>query len=133
MNRLFDHVDLRVRDLDEARRFYDAFLAALGFGPAYPTPIGIAYDALRDHPKPEFIGLIEDRGHRATATRLAFWADSVAEVDRITAVAKAAGALRLEGPEYCPEYTPTYYAAFFEDPCGNRLEVCFRLAPPRPA
>jgi hypothetical protein len=23
----------------------------------------------------------------------------------------------------------TYYAAFFEDPCGNRLELCHRTAP----
>ncbi len=106
-------------------------MGALGFGPAYPTPIGIAYDLQRDHPKPEFIGLIADPAHHAMATRLAFWADSIAELDRITEIARAAGALHFERPDCSPEYTPTDHAAFFEDPCGNRLEVCFRLAPPR--
>jgi glyoxylase I family protein len=26
-------------------------------------------------------------------------------------------------PRYCPEYAPAYYATFFEDPDGVRLEV----------
>jgi hypothetical protein len=25
------------------------------------------------------------------------------------------------------DYAPGYYAAFFEDSCGNRLEVCHRV------
>jgi predicted enzyme related to lactoylglutathione lyase len=89
--------------------------------------MGIAYDARRDHPKPEFIGLIEDPGHMPNATRLAFWAGSKADVDRIAAVVTSAGARNVEGPMFCPEYSPTYYGLFFEDPCGNRLEVCCRL------
>ena len=36
-----------------------------------------------------------------------------------------AGAANLSGPRDCPEYSATYYAAFFEDPCGNALEICF--------
>jgi hypothetical protein len=27
---------------------------------------------------------------------------------------------------FCPEYSPTYYGLFFEDPSGNCLEVCSR-------
>ena len=38
------------------------------------------------------------------------------------------GAKNIEGPEFCPEYSPTYYTVYFEDPCGNRLEVCCRTA-----
>jgi len=34
----------------------------------------------------------------------------------------------VEGPMFNPEYEPGYYAIFFEDPCGNRLEVCCRVA-----
>ena len=58
MKRLFDHIDLRVRSLAEAKAFYSAFLPAIGFPDFCETPIGIAYDARRDHPKPEFIGLL---------------------------------------------------------------------------
>lgn len=130
MKRLLDHVDLRVRSLAEARPFYAALLPAIGFPTFGETPIGIAYDAIRDHPKPEFIGLIEDPAHVPNATRLAFWADTKEDVDRIAKVAIAAGAQNVEGPDFCPEYTPTYYAVYFEDPCGNRLEVCCRIARP---
>ncbi|HEY8995894.1 MAG TPA: VOC family protein [Lacunisphaera sp.] len=128
MKRLFDHIDLRVRSLAEAGPFYAQFLPAIGFPDFGQTPIGIAYDAKRDHPKPEFIGLIEDPAHQPNATRIAFWADSRAEVDRIAAVVVAAGARNVEGPAFCPEYTPTYYAVYFDDPGGNRLEVCCRVA-----
>jgi len=31
MRRRYDHIDLRVRSLSEARRFYEALLLALGF------------------------------------------------------------------------------------------------------
>jgi hypothetical protein len=27
------------------------------------------------------------------------------------------------------DYAPGYYAVFFEDPAGNRLELCHRLRP----
>ncbi len=128
--RLFDHVDLRVRNLAEARPFYAVVLPALGFPDYCETSIGIAYDAARLHPKPEFIGLIEDPGHVPNATRLAFWAETKAEVDAFAVAIAAAGARNVEGPMWCPEYSPTYYGMFFEDPCGNRLEVCCRIAKP---
>lgn len=126
--RLFDHLDLRVRNLSQAKAFYSVLLPALGFPEFCETPIGIAYDAVRDHPKPEFIGLIEDTSHVANATRLAFWAESKEQVDEIARLLSTAGARNIEGPMFCPEYSPTYYAIFFEDPSGNRLEVCCRIA-----
>ena len=124
--RLFDHIDLRVRSLKEARPFYSAFLPAIGLPNFCETSIGIACDCVRDHPQPEFIGLIEDPDHKPNRTRIAFWADSRDEVDRIAKVATDAGAKNIEGPMFCPEYSPTYYGFFFEDPGGNRLEVCCR-------
>lgn len=124
--RLFDHIDLRVRSLAEAKPFYSQFLPALGFPNFGETPMGIAYEAVSDHPKPEFVGLIEDPGHRPNATRIAFWVDSGNELDRLAEVVVAAGARNVEGPMFCPEYSPTYYGLFFDDPCGNRLEVCCR-------
>jgi predicted enzyme related to lactoylglutathione lyase len=126
--RLFDHIDLRVRSLADAGPFYAQLLPAIGFPEFGQTPIGVAYDAVRDHPKPEFIGLIEDPDHRPNATRIAFWAESKDDVNRIAHVVKEAGGQNMEGPMYFPEYSPTYYGLFFEDPSGNRLEVCCRIA-----
>jgi len=47
-------------------------------------------------------------------------------VNRLAAIARSAGARAMSGPRACPEYSSTYYAAFFNDPSGNRLEICFR-------
>lgn len=130
----FDHIDLRVRSLAAARPFYDAFLPAIGFSAVEASDTWVGYflpDA--KGAKPPFVGLMEDEpGHRGGANRIAFWAGSVAEVDRVAETVRAAGARVVEGPEYCHEYTPGYYAVFFEDADGNKWEVCFRDAPVRP-
>lgn len=128
--RLFDHLDFRVRDLAEADAFYRVILPILGFPTRGVTPHCIYFEAVRDHPKPEFIALIEDRAHRPTHTRIAFWRDTPAEVDALTAVLRSTAARNVEGPMFCPEYSPTYYAVYFDDPGGNRLEVCCRTAKP---
>ena len=70
-----------------------------------------------------FFGVTESAGHVANENRIAFWAETDAEVDRVAEVARLAGARNLEGPL---AHAPGYYAVFFEDPCGNRFEVCCR-------
>ncbi|HEY5769888.1 MAG TPA: VOC family protein [Terrimicrobium sp.] len=59
-------------------------------------------------------------------SRIAFWAENAVELDRLAEIARRAGAENLEGPAREDE---TYYAAFFDDPCGNRLELCHRRRP----
>ncbi|HEY5769278.1 MAG TPA: VOC family protein, partial [Terrimicrobium sp.] len=73
----------------------------------------------------EFFGVTESRAHLPNQNRIAFWASSVAEVDDIARFLHEIGAAAIEGPEY--NGSPAYYAVFFEDPAGNRLEVCYRL------
>ena len=126
--RLFDHIDLRVRDMAEADAFYRVVLTALGFPERGVTSHCVYYEAVRNHPKPEFIALIEDREHKPNSTRIAFWCDTKEEVDAFAVVLMRSDSINVEGPMFCPEYSPTYYAIFFEDPCGNRLEVCCRNA-----
>ena len=126
--RLFDHLDMRVRDMQEAEVFYDSVLPALGFPTKGRTPHCVYYEALTSHEKPEFVALVEERHYVASSTRIAFWSENRQAVDGVGAVLAAAGARNLEGPMFCPEYSPTYYAVFFEDPSGNRLEVACRVA-----
>jgi catechol 2,3-dioxygenase-like lactoylglutathione lyase family enzyme len=64
-------------------------------------------------------------GHVANSNRIAFWVESASEVDRIAEVARLAGAADMSGPKPMP-YRPGYFAAFFADPSGNRLEVYVR-------
>jgi len=61
----------------------------------------------------------------ANENRIAFRLASNDEVDRLAAVARDAGAVGLSGPKPMP-YGPGYYAAYFDDPSGNRLELYVR-------
>jgi catechol 2,3-dioxygenase-like lactoylglutathione lyase family enzyme len=134
--RLFDHLDLRVANVARARALYDEFFPAVGFtkvgGSAHEEAEAWAsYTAEgRDggHPRQPFVWMNEEPNYRGSATRIAFWADTKEEVDRIGAVVRGAGAQVVEGPELCEDYSPVYYALFFEDLDGNKWEVCCRNA-----
>ncbi len=123
---LFDHVDLRVSDLERARRLYDALLPAMGYPTVAADPDNACYYAADDSKAQPFFGIVLDRTHKPNGSRIALRAPSQAEVDRLAAVARDAGAHAFEPAHLCEEYTPTYYATFFEDADGNKLEICCR-------
>jgi predicted lactoylglutathione lyase len=125
MRRRYDHIDLRVRNLAEARAFYEALLPALGFTHQAKVEGWLQFEAPGGGAT-EFFGLTESPDHVPNEVRVAFWADSREEVHRVAAIAVRAGARNVEGPM---EYEgPKYYAVFFEDLWGNRFEVCYRTA-----
>ena len=126
--RCFDHIDLRVTDMETAKKFYGKFLPQLGFVHENPGRYHTFYSAGGDKPS-EFFGFTRDKKHKPNRTRIAFWADTREEVDRIAKLVRDAGGKNLEGPEVCKDYSPGYYAFFFEDPDGNKLEICCREKP----
>lgn len=129
-SRFYDHIDLRVRDRARAQQFYARILPALGFTEdKSDDEWGTFYAA--GEGKPPFFGFIEDVNHVPNGTRISFWADSREEVDRVAETVRQAGGKALEGPALMREYTPDYYAFFFEDPDGNKLEICYREKPNR--
>ena len=131
-SRVFDHLDLRVSSIAQAQKFYDVFLPALGFKNVWPCGAARCYSQAGDPKNSPFVELNELPGHRGNANRVAFWADTEEEVNRLGAIIREAGAKVVEGPEYNAEYTPGYYAVFFEDDDGNKWEICCRTAPVRP-
>ena len=54
---------------------------------------------------------------------LCFYVDSDAEIDQLGAALTDAG-VTVTAPHGHPRYEEGYYAIFFEDPDGIRLEVC---------
>lgn len=127
--RHLDHIDLRVRNFAKARKFYDKILPALGFTCDRSDPDwGTFYSVGPDKPS-EFFGFTADPKHQPNGTRIAFWADTRQEVDDFAKVVRLAGGKNLEGPEVCRGYSPGYYALFFEDPDGNKFEICCREKP----
>ena len=124
MRKRYDHIDLRVRSLAEARPFYEALLPALGFTRDVGIEGWLQFEAAGADSATEFFGVTESTRHMANECRIAFWADNTSEVDRLAEIVIRAGARNVEGPG-CHE-GPAYYAVFFEDPSGNRLEICHR-------
>jgi len=127
--RYLDHIDLRVTDLNRARGFYSKLLPALGFTcDRSGRRWGIFFAPGGNEPEAFFV-FTQDRRHRPGATRIAFWAESRVEVDRLARLVRKIGGKNLEGPELCPGYSRGYYACFFDDPDGNKLEICCRENP----
>lgn len=121
---ILDHIDLRVPNLSGVRFFYATLLPALGFTKDVSEGIWFQFEAEDRSRQAEFFGITESPRHVPNETRVAFAAASKAEVDRLTEVVRRAGGRNIEGPGY--DEGPGYYAVFFEDPCGNRLEICHR-------
>lgn len=125
--RLFDHIDLRVRNREAAQRFYSQILPAIGFRVDKSGERWGLFEA-EGSVAVDFFGFTEEADHQPNGNRIAFWAASREAVDRAAEVVRKAGGRQIEGPELCAEYSPGYYAVFFEDPDGNKLEVCNRTS-----
>lgn len=118
--RLIDHIQLVVRDLDAARRFYDAVFGVLG------VPLGGEGDSwfwadelfVSTADSPAAAGRLTGRHH------LAFQARDRAMVEAFHAAGCAAGGKDNGAPGERP-YHPGYYAAFLLDPDGNNIEAVF--------
>jgi predicted enzyme related to lactoylglutathione lyase len=123
--RLFDHIDLRVKNREIAQQFYAQVLPSIGFKADKSDEEYGQFQAAGKTPV-EFFCFQEEADHKPNANRIAFWAESRAAVDKVAEVVRKAGGKNVEGPELCVDYSPGYYAVFFEDPDGNKLEVCCR-------
>ena len=123
---IISHVDLRVRNRAKAVEFYDAFLNVLGAtrdeGKSFTTWQIPPPDAPEDWEATEWFGITEDPAMTPSSTRVAFDAPSRGTVDAIATYLPAIGARNVEMDDGI--YGATYYAVFFEDPDGNKLEVC---------
>lgn len=65
-------------------------------------------------------------GARPNGNLIGFWASDRDEVDRMAALVEQSGGTIHSGPQFFP-ISPTYYAVYFQDPCGNRYEIVHRL------
>jgi len=122
-----DHVYVAVRDMETSERFYDRVMPILGFrrgdgnigGDPHVFYHGRHFVyALR----PARRGAPDHDPYAPGLHHLCFRVVDEEAVDRAAGELAEAG-VEVTKPRYYPEYGPDYYATFFEDPDGIRLEV----------
>ena len=128
------HLRISVSDLSRSKTFYEPLLLWLGFHELDPH---LASDGRVDRyrfAKESFILLLSEASSTLEHNRnsvglhhLAFAVPSRSHVDAFyqEVLLKMQDVMIENPPTDCPEYRPGYYATFFFDPDGIKLEVTF--------
>lgn len=134
---IVSHIEITVRDMQQAVPFYDKLLPLFGYDLAnrssaqfaahdkhvvsYEHPrLGIAITS----PRREYAHEPVHRRRPGSMHHLAFKVETRSDVDRLHVQLLQIGAEVVIAPREFPEYTPAgYYALFFKDPDGIRYEV----------
>jgi catechol 2,3-dioxygenase-like lactoylglutathione lyase family enzyme len=119
---MIDHVSIAVRDLAASAAFYEGVLATIGYGKLVDRPhtvgFGKSYPEFWLNHRPGMAPVAPDTG-----VHVCVRAPNAAAVDAFHAAALSAGAACDGTPGMRPHRTERYYAAFFRDRDGNRIEV----------
>ena len=132
---MLHHLSFGVADIRRSAAFYDAVLAALGYGrawsdlmPAKGSSAAVGYGvaggedlfAIKERPGADI--------QPPPGFHLAFAAADRLAVKRFHEVALKHGGRDRGAPGLRPHYGPDYYAAFVNDPDGYPLEAVFKGA-----
>ena len=118
---MYDHIGLKVRDLDASARFYTEALAPLGYvlGSRDKSSAGFG------PPNAAALWLYLSKDAKGAGAHIAFTAPNHASVKAFHVNGLKAGGRDNGGAGPRIDYSPTYYAAFLIDPDGNNVEaVC---------
>ena len=123
-----NHVVITVNDLAKSRAFYDRLLPSLGYRLLFEEKDAFGFrgaDGLKlffAAAHQENKGVPFDR-YRVGLHHLAFNASDRAFVDSVHGKLVEWGVVIVDPPAEYPQYEPGYYAVFFLDPDGIKLEV----------
>jgi glyoxylase I family protein len=135
MNGFVHHIDLTVSNLELATQFYDRVMPLLGFRRSHNVPDGPIWAGAQLE-----LGLVQAdpvlaRPHNRFTPglhHLAFGAPEQAAVDRVYRQLLELNVAILDKPAYYEQYASGYYAVFFADPDGMKLEYVYTPKWPRP-
>lgn len=123
-----NHIVLTVNDLAKSRAFYEKLLPALGYRLLYEHDDSFGYRGA-DGMKLYFAQApqknreaVFDR-YKVGLNHLAFNAPDRAFVDDVQKKLISWNVTVLDAPAEYPQYEPGYYAVFFLDPDGIKIEV----------
>ena len=120
-----EHIDVTVNDLARSTAFYDKVMPALGFRRLPDNDrnnIRWANAHLSFAIRPATERVAFDR-YRVGFHHVAFRAKSRAAIDEFHAFLLTERLTVLDAPAEYPIYGPKYYAVFFADPDGMKLEL----------
>jgi catechol 2,3-dioxygenase-like lactoylglutathione lyase family enzyme len=118
---MYDHLGLKVKNLDASVRFYTAALAPLGYVLCSRDENGAGFGP-KDAPA---LWLYAYQGAAGAGTHIAFRAPDHAAIKTFHAAGLKAGGRDNGAAGSRADYSPTYFAAFLIDPDGNNVEaVC---------
>ena len=126
------HLDLTVTDPRASARFYECVLGHMGYTRARDYDDGIDFDRTDAGNGFVSIGLVRAREplphsrFRPGLHHVAWSAESREDVDALHAKLIDTGATILDPPADYPEYCDGYYAVFFADPDGLKLEFVYQ-------
>ena len=126
---MISYVPVGADDIPAAKRFYAAFLPALGYG-LEEGPEGLSY-ALpvvdgQSPVLPEFYVKPTFDGRPASAgngSMVAFELQNQAQVRALHAAALIAGGTDEGAPGFRASYGPTFYVGYLRDPQGNKIAL----------
>ncbi|MBN73408.1 MAG: glyoxalase [Gimesia sp.] len=124
--KLFNHVQIKVKDLDSSQKFYDAIMEVLG----YPTVLEIDKKVIgygTDVHDMFEICQADKKAVPSGPVHVAFNASSMEVVDDFYRTAIQQGAQCNGAPGFCPEYEEGYYAAFVIDLDGHNIEAVYKV------
>jgi len=124
-----DHLYLTVSDLPRSERFYDAVMQRLGFRKGDKAVAGEPHAhyfnrALQITLRPAHTQTPHDP-YAPGLHHVCLQVATPADVDAAAAALRALG-VEASTPQHYPQYNPDYYATFFADPDGIRLELVCR-------
>jgi len=122
-----DHIYIAVSDLHRSERFYDRVMSILGFRKNTFTNEGDGHIQYYNRHfgfvlRPARSGMPPHDPLSPGLHHFCFRVEDAAAIDFI-ARRFAENGLTCSSPQLYPEYAPDYYAIFFSDPDGIRLEV----------
>jgi catechol 2,3-dioxygenase-like lactoylglutathione lyase family enzyme len=133
-----DHIQITVQNLDKAEAFYDQLMPILGFDLAKKGKgrvVAHEFDVIEyihpqitigfNSPRSQFINDAVHRRKPGALHHLAFGAKSREEIDELYPKIKAISAQIVEPPQFYPQHGESYYALFFKDPDGIKLEIMY--------
>lgn len=138
MKPIIDHLQITVKDLEEAEIFYDQLMPILGFDLSLKSKGCVEaheFDVIEyvhpnitigiNSPRSVFQNDAVHRRKPGSVHHLAFKATSEAEVDTAYNAIITTNAISIVPPQLYPQHGTHYYALFFKDPGGIKLEIVY--------